>query len=166
MRDPLDYSVLTPDHAAAWRALRLEGARAFPLGFLVTAEEAERLTVARCAEILGFGGLRGVHGGDGLLGFCGYRPQRLDRTRHRAEIGPFYVTPTAQGTGAADTLIAGVIAEARQDGVSRLELYVDAENSRAIAFYARHGFTHMATLHDHTRIDGVPRDDHVMVRSL
>ncbi|MEL6889628.1 MAG: GNAT family N-acetyltransferase, partial [Pseudomonadota bacterium] len=156
------YKTLTQDDAEAWRTLRIEGARDFPLGFLVTFEEAQAATVERCADILGFGALRGVFADDTLVGFCGYRPQQPMRTRHRAEIGPFFVTRAFQGTGAAQALMDGVVAEARASGLERLELYVDGENVRAEAFYARQGFERMATLYDTVRIDGVPRHDHFM----
>ncbi|MEL7262352.1 MAG: GNAT family N-acetyltransferase [Pseudomonadota bacterium] len=160
------YTTLTPAHAEAWRALRLEGARDFPLGFLVSAREAEALTVERCAEILKFGALRGVLDAGRLIGFCGYRPQRFERTRHRAEIGPFFVTAAAHGTGAAQVLMDGILAEARADDVARMELTVDAENARAIAFYTRNGFQRIATLEDNVRLDGVSRTDLWMVLRL
>ena len=160
------YTILTPEHARDWRALRLEGARDFPLGFLVTVEETEADSVERCADILRFGALRGVFADDMLVGFCGYRPQRLTRTRHRGEIGPFFVTRAFQGTGAAQALMDGVVAEARAGGLERLELYVDSENARALAFYARQGFARVATFHDSVRIDGTPRHDHFMTLAL
>ena len=160
------YKTLTEDDAEAWRALRIEGARDFPLGFLVTLEETERNSVERCAEILRFGALRGVFAADTLVGFCGYRPQRLSRARHRGEIGPFFVTAAFQGTGAAQALMDGVLREARDGGLERIELYVDSENARALAFYARQGFARVATFHDTVRIDGVPRHDHFMTLAL
>ena len=69
MAHTFTYTTLTPAHAEAWRALRLEGARDFPLGFLVSAREAEALTGERCAEILKFGALRGVLDAGRLNGF-------------------------------------------------------------------------------------------------
>lgn len=153
------YSPLRPEDAAAWRSLRIEGARDFPLGFLLDADEAAAASVEHCAKIIAHGNLRGVYDAETLIGFCGYRPQSLARTRHRAEVGPFFVTATYQGRGAADVLMRGVIAEARENRLSRLELYVDTENARAIGFYARLGFTQIAMIPDGVRIDGSRRDD-------
>ncbi len=99
--------------------------------------------------------------GDDLVGFCGYRPQRLERIRHRAEIGPFFVVPDWHGRGAAHAFMQGVIAEARFERVAQIELDVDTENARAIAFYERHGFVWVATHLDTVRIDGISKDDHV-----
>ena len=160
------YTILTPEHARDWRALRLEGARDFPLGFLVTVEETEADSVERCADILRFGALRGVFADDMLVGFCGYSPQRLTRTRHRVEIGPFFFSLAFLVTGAALARLDGVVAESRAGGLERLELYVDSENARALAFYARQGFARVATFHDSVRIDGTPRHDHFMTLAL
>ena len=55
--------------------------------------------------------------------------------------------------------MAAVIAQARQDGLAQLELYVDTENLRAISFYEGQGFTRAATLKDTVQIDGQSRDD-------
>ena len=115
---------------------------------------------ARIRTILDFGNNRGVFDGDMLVGFCGYRREILERMRHRAEIGPFFVSSSYQGSGAADVLMEGVVGEARQNGVEQLELFVDTKNRRAIRFYERHGFRLMATHLDVVRINGKPRDDY------
>jgi len=154
------YRALGSDDAAQWRALRVEGARDFPMGFLVTVEETEADDTGRCADILSYGTVRGVFDGDRMLGFCGYRPERLERTRHRATLGPFFVTASAHGSGAARAMMEGVVAEATEAGLVQLELFVDTENTRAIAFYERHGFKHVATHPGGVRIDGLPRDDY------
>lgn len=155
----LTYQPLSPEDAAAWRMLRIEGTRDFPLGFLISEEDAKAASVAHCRDIIARGALRGVYDGGTLVGFCGYRPQTLARTRHRAEIGPFYVTQPYHGSGAASVMMQGVIAEAAANGVSRLELYVDTANPRAIAFYEGLGFVRVATIADGVRIDGQSRDD-------
>lgn len=153
------YRTLSSDDASAWRALRIEGARGYPLGFLLTEEETEAQGLKACARILRFGNTRGVFAGGKLIGFCGYRRESLERTKHRAEIGPFFVTEPHQGGGAAAALMKGVIDEAKADGVSQLELFVDTENHRAIAFYEKAGFERVGFHPDGVRIDGVSRDD-------
>ncbi len=154
------YRTLTPEDASQWQALRLEGARDFPMGFLVTVAETAAASAARCQTILAAGNTRGVFDGDALIGFCGYRPQQLERIRHRAEIGPFFVSAPYQGSGAATVLMRGIIDEAKDAGLAQLELFVDTENHRAISFYERRGFTRIATHYDGVRIDGQSRDDH------
>ena len=158
--DSFTYHTISPSHAPDWRALRLEGVRDFPLGFLVTEEETAAAGVDRCREILNAGTMRGVYRDTKLVGFCGYRPQCLMQTKHRAEIGPFFVSKSHHGTGAANVLMRGVIEEARGNGIEQLELFVDTENYRAIKFYERFGFERVATHFDGVRIMGQSRDDH------
>lgn len=152
--------ILVPEHAEVWQALWIEGVRNFPLGFLMTLDEAAAASPNRCREILGGRSVRGVFEGEKLVGFCGYRRQQMARVRHRGDIGPFFVTQSHQGSGAAKVLMDGVIKEAKDSGVAQLELFVDTENHRATAFYKRQGFELVATHFDSVRIDGQSRNDY------
>jgi len=154
------YTKLTSEHADTWQMLRLEEARDFPMGFLVTEAETIATSVESCREILDFGTLRGVFDDAKLVGFCGFRRERHERTLYSAEIGPFFVTKDYQGAGAAQVLMQGIVKEARDSGIEQLELFVDTENDRAIAFYERQGFEWVATHPDGVLIEGEPRDDH------
>ena len=158
--DNFSYGAVPSDLASDWRELRIEGARDFPMGFLLTLEETAAADMKSCDVILSRGNVRGVYDAKTLVGFCGYRPQHLKRTRHRGEIGPFFVTRRYQGSGAAAVMMAGVIEEARANGLAQLELFVDTENSRAIAFYERFGFERIAIHSDGVRIEGRSRDDY------
>ncbi len=160
------YQNLGPEHAEDWQALRIEGVRDYPMGFLTTVEETASPGPDRLKEILNHGTIRGVFNGETLIGFCGYRPQKLERTRHRAEIGPFFVSGKYHGSGAAHTLMQGLIEEARGAGIEQLELFVDTENHRAIRFYEAHGFKNVATHPDGVRINGTSRDDHFYILRL
>lgn len=160
------YQPLSSAQAEAWQELRLEGTHDFPLGFLTTLEEAAAASHEMCCAILDGEGLRGVFEEQKLVGFCGYRPGKLSRIEHRGTIGPFFVTRACQGKGAARVLMQGVINEARESGLAQLELYVDTENHRAIAFYEKSGFKRVATHPDSLRIDGQSRDDHFYVLRL
>lgn len=59
--------------------------------------------------------------------------------RQGAEIGQLFVARPHRGAGCGATLIA-----AAQRAIPRLELWCFLANSRARAFYARHGFTEVA----------------------
>ncbi|ETX12912.1 hypothetical protein OCH239_15350 [Roseivivax halodurans JCM 10272] len=152
------YRTLKGDDHQSWAALRQEGARDFPLGFLFTAEEAATMTSDEARSILNKGHTRGVFDASYMIGYCGLQIETLQQTRHRAEIGPFYVTSAYQGCGAARVLLDGVIREARMRDVEQLELYVDVGNTRALAFYKRFGFERVSVHPDGFRIDGKPRD--------
>ena len=154
------YGTVSSDHASDWRDLRLEGVRDFPLGFLVTLEEMAAADMDRCSDILKRGSVRGVFSHGKLIGFCGFRPQLLQQTKHRGEIGPFFVSRKFHGSGAATTMMSGLINEAKATELEQLELFVDTENHRAIAFYERFGFERIATHKDGVRIEGDSRDDY------
>lgn len=134
------YHKLGAAHGDAWLRLFVAGTRDFPLGFLMTAAEAAALTPERAQDICASGGLRGLFHDEQLIGFCGFRRFQPARIRHRAEIGPFFITAAHHGAGAAQSLMAGVVAEAQAEGVRQLELTVSPLNLRAIRFYERQGF--------------------------
>ena len=157
------YRTLASGDGASWTALRSEGARYFPLGFLITAEEADTMSAEQAHSILDSGTTRGVFDASSLVGYCGFRRETLRQTRHRAEIGPFYVTSAHQGRGAARVLMDGVVSEARAKGIEQLELFVDVGNTRALSFYERHGFEPIAVYPDGVRIGGEPRDAHFCI---
>ncbi|SFE89798.1 Acetyltransferase (GNAT) family protein [Roseivivax sediminis] len=116
------------------------------------------MTSDEARSILNNGNTRGVFDASSMIGYCGLQMETLKQTRHRAEIGPFYVTSTYQGRGAARVLMDGVIGEARTRGIEQLELFVEVGNTRALAFYERFGFERISVHPDGFRIGGKPRD--------
>jgi ribosomal protein S18 acetylase RimI-like enzyme len=84
-------------------------------------------------------------GGDGSK-LCGLmrvvlkEPQSLEKPP-RAMLISVYVAPEHRGLGLADKLLEEACAVAAEDlGAESIELGVHEENSRALAFYRRHGF--------------------------
>ncbi len=150
---------LTPDHAAQWQAMRIASIRDFPLGFLVTEDEAAAVPLDQLADRFLLGNDWGIFVGTTLIGFCNCRRQTLIRTKHRAEIGPFFISAPYHGTGAATQLMTTTIDRVRADGIEQLELYVDSTNTRAIRFYERMGFTCAAILPNMVKINGQSHDD-------
>ncbi|TDX76212.1 acetyltransferase (GNAT) family protein [Neorhizobium sp. R1-B] len=71
----------------------------------------------------------------------GVKFQRPSRFSHRATVIGVYVRKEQRGTGMARQLLDHVIQHASDHRVQQLELTVNAENSAAIRFYQRHGFT-------------------------
>ncbi|HEY7797652.1 MAG TPA: GNAT family N-acetyltransferase [Hyphomonadaceae bacterium] len=105
---------------------------------------------------------------DGVVaGF--YRITRYEgRASHVAELGTFAVHPDWQGRGLAREMIAEAVATLKAAGVIRLQLLVEPENGRAIAFYARMGF-HQESIQRRAyrrSSEATEIDDIVMVRFL
>lgn len=70
-----------------------------------------------------------------------YRASRYKgRARHMAYLGTLAVTPEARGTGLAQSMIETVIARLHSEGVVRVELMLEADNSCAWRFYSKLGF--------------------------
>lgn len=101
-----------------------------------------------------------------ILGFASLHLRSLDRIRHRADIGPFYIHARHHGTGAADVLMAALASRAKVAGVDWLDLWVAEGNGRAKSFYTRHGFVEVGRREDAVRIDGTSETDLMMTRHL
>lgn len=75
-----------------------------------------------------------------------YKVQRhIGRAAHVAYLGTFAVAPEAKGRGVAWSMMTDAINRLRNAGIIRVELTVEADNPRAIAFYERVGFTFEGT---------------------
>jgi putative acetyltransferase len=69
----------------------------------------------------------------------------MTRDGERAEVAwmkRLYLSPTLQGSGAAQQLLAWAVERAEYLGCSRIELWSDVEFKRAHRFYTKHGFVH------------------------
>jgi GNAT superfamily N-acetyltransferase len=79
-------------------------------------------------------------------GLCGYAQLQLESAApevvaaHPAELVRLYVDPSWFGQGLGGALLEAVVATAVREGADMLWLIVYYRNSRAKAFYAKHGF--------------------------
>lgn len=163
-----DLSVrrLTGVDAADWRALRLEALSTYPEAFLTTYDEAVAVPLETVAERLESGQSFGVFTGSALVGIGSLIPQTRIQTKHRADLGAFFVQPGAQGSGAAAALINGIADAAKVQGIGQLELFVASSNARAIAFYTRTGFREVGRIPNATLSDGRAETDLIMIRTI
>jgi len=70
------------------------------------------------------------------------------RSHHVACIACLAVNPGMQGRGVARAMMLDAMDHLRAEGVKRVELYVESDNSRAIHLYTRLGFEVEGTLRD------------------
>ncbi len=78
-------------------------------------------------------------GGSEVIGFCSV--QRLVSTAEGGEVGlleDLIVDEAHRGAGVGSQLLQRAEAWAREQGLSRLQLLADAENTAALDFYRRH----------------------------
>jgi putative acetyltransferase len=102
--------------------------------------------------------------GGRVVGEAGVRRLKPSMTRH---VGVFHlgVHPEAQRRGHGRALVRACVAWCEGAGITRLELYVRADNDRARALYASEGFTHEGTRARFIRLpDGREVDDLIYVR--
>jgi ribosomal protein S18 acetylase RimI-like enzyme len=105
---------------------------------------------------------------DGVVrGF--YRENRQKgRSRHVVTLETLAIAPLEKGSGFAAAMIEDAIALMRADGVLRVELMVEADNARGIAFYRKLGFEQEGRLRAAYKRANQPDylDDIVMARLL
>ena len=68
--------------------------------------------------------------------------RHLGRAAHVAYLGTLAVAPQAKGSGLARRMMQDALDRLAASGIRRVELSVEADNPRAIAFYQRFGFVH------------------------
>lgn len=139
---PVTFRRLSPDDAAVYRVLRLEGLRDSPRAFLSTVEEESalpldayrvRLSTADNATI-------GAFSANALVGIGTIVRETRTRNRHKGDIVGMYVTPSARGAGVARGIMERLIAHARSLGLRSIRLDVESENTTARRLYERSAF--------------------------
>jgi ribosomal protein S18 acetylase RimI-like enzyme len=86
-----------------------------------------------------------------------YRVNRQEgRARHVVTLQTLAIDPAEKGTGFAVAMIEEALALLRADGVSRVELMVEADNPRGIAFYRKLGFEEEGRLRSAYKRAGEP----------
>lgn len=124
----------TVDQVDAWRSLRRDGILRFPEAFMLTLAEHDASNRTEDIARLNCGGRFMAWEERIPVGMIALNPYSLPSMRHRAGIGPLYVTPDFQGTGVARHLLESVLSYARNAGHWQLELTVNEANTRACGF--------------------------------
>ncbi len=137
---------ITPDQYALHRRIRLAALLDAPTAFSTTYADA----VARTGESWREMTIRCSGGTDGSTFFAyddsgeavgmvgGFRDNNDPDADHLVAM---WVAPIARGSGAADALVAAVLAWARAIPAKRVITAVTAGNDRALRLYERMGFT-------------------------
>lgn len=155
---------LTADDYEALRDIRLEALRLHPEAFAADpAQEAampKAEWLARLASAVSFGGFA-----DGALaGIAVFSRPSRPKLAHTGDLGAMYLRQSARGSGLADRLIEALLAHAAQE-VEQIKLTVNADNTRAVKFYERHGFRTIGRIPNSIRVDGRSYDELLMLRT-
>ncbi len=157
---------LTADDLEAYRSLWLQGLSADPSAFLLTAAEAVATPDSALVAKLSAGEVIGAFEGAAIVGFVELRRGGPAQMRHMADVGPLYVHPSVRRRGLARALLDAAVDAALQMGVLQLELCVDNQNFGAQALYQACGFEQIGLRPRSVIVDGVARDDVLMLRQL
>jgi ribosomal protein S18 acetylase RimI-like enzyme len=90
--------------------------------------------------------------GNLVLGWCDIIPGWAHAIQHRGTVG-MGVLSQNRFRGIGSRLLGACLEKAKQSGISRVELEVRADNTRAIRLYERFGFIREANLKHALRID-------------
>ncbi|MDQ1682122.1 MAG: hypothetical protein QOC60_1765 [Frankiaceae bacterium] len=144
---------LSPDEWEMARAVRVAALTDAPSAFGSTVARELSLSEEQWrARLAGSAWFTGLRGADAVALACGVPADAADE-RH---LTGMWVALSERGTGLAGVLVSHVIDWARADGARRLQLWVVAENARAIGLYDKHGFTFTG------RTQPLPRDPQVL----
>ena len=135
---------LGPEDAAAYRALRLRGLKAFPDAFTSSYEEDLAKPLAATEARLAPDGADSVYGAfarSTLAGVAGLSREPRAKNRHKAVVFGMYVAPEHTRLGIGAALLRYVIERARQQrGLEQLVLTVTETNVAARTLYEKAGF--------------------------
>jgi RimJ/RimL family protein N-acetyltransferase len=92
-----------------------------------------------------------------VIGWCDIVRHGRPTHSHRGTLG-MGILPAHRSRGVGRLLIEATLAKARENGLTRVELSVHADNARAIALYERVGFVAEGAVRDAICIDGEYRD--------
>lgn len=90
---------------------------------------------------------------DEVVGWCDVSRHERPVFAHRGALG-MGIVPDYRGRGLGRQLIETTLAEARRQGIVRVELTAYADNARAIALYLKVGFVQEGVERDAACIDG------------
>lgn len=154
--------LLGSNELETFRTIRLEALRCAPAAYASTVASWETLSDEEWRRRMTENSVFVAFHADEPIGMMGLKRERSVKRVHRASLVMVYLRESARGTGMAAQLLEKVIDHARAQGIRQLELVVNAENTRAILFYRRQGFTEMGRI-PAALIDGTREIDEVLM---
>lgn len=168
----LQITLLTAQHAPAYKTLRDEALRCAPEAF--TSDYASAVLqpaasyVPRLSTPTSEGFFLGAFDASGrLVGSIGCQREARLQQRHLASVVAMMVAPQVQRQGVGRQLLRACVAQAEQiDGLAQLILTVTASNTHTVRLYESLGFTPYGLLPQAIMVAGVGYDKLHMVRRL
>jgi RimJ/RimL family protein N-acetyltransferase len=152
----MDIRRLTPDDAAAYRALRIRALWEYPEAFTSSHEEEEARPVEESARRLASPHhmFWGLFDGEHLGGMVGLEREPRVKNHHKATVIGMYIAMEHSGVGMGRKLFDVVLAEARREGIELLVLTVTDGNGAATHLYESLGFRSFGVEPRAIKVDG------------
>jgi RimJ/RimL family protein N-acetyltransferase len=160
-----EIRLLTPDDAALYRDIRLEGLRRDPDAFSSTFEHESAMPLVWFAERIVDGNVLGAFIRGELVGVAGCWPQEGEKESHKATLWGMYVRASARGAGLGRRLIEAVVKHVSGE-IEQLQLGVAAGNAAAHRLYMKAGFSEYGREMKALKDRGRYIDEILMVRFL
>lgn len=154
---------LTADDLAAYRALHRFALKQAPEAFAETSAQDAARTDTKVAADLARGETWGAFVEGRLVGKLVIDSPPWEAFQHTRWLHGVYVHPDARGAGAAEALVKGALASAKEAGAFIAVLWVSEKNAAARRFYERFGFREVGRIAKGIAVDGAYVDD-VMMR--
>lgn len=134
-----DVGLLGPEHAKAFRGVRLEALERHPCAFAAAHYDESGHSAADVAERLAHQAVFGAFVDGGLVGVAGFATPGLARKKHKGVLWGVYVRAAVRGQGLGRALVGRVIEHARER-VVQLHAAVVTGNPVARGLYRDLGF--------------------------
>jgi len=99
--------------------------------------------------------------GEKVAGWCDVVRKPVPSLAHSGVLG-MGVLPAHRGKGIGRALMAAALNTARDRGITRVELTVRTDNTRARKLYESFGFTVEGLCHSYMKVDGLSIDSYLM----
>ena len=162
---PIELRRLSPEDAALFREIRLEGLRRDPDAFGSTVEVESAQPLSIFAERLDRSTVFGAFCGPELVGVAGFVVQPGPKHAHKGLLWGMYVRPGARQTGIGRKLVETIIEHARSR-VELIQLSVVSDNHAARRLYASLGFEEYGLDRRGAKYRGEYHDDVLMAKML
>jgi ribosomal protein S18 acetylase RimI-like enzyme len=156
---------LTPEDAALYRDIRLEGLRVNPEAFGNTFEAESMRPMTLFEERLRDSEILGAFDGSAIVGIAGLLVGKGPKETHKGLLVGMYVRPDARNRSVGRRLVEAVIDIARKR-VELLHLTVVSDNESARRLYARLGFLEYGIEKKALKQDGRYYDEVLMAKDL
>ncbi|KZL20880.1 Mycothiol acetyltransferase [Pseudovibrio axinellae] len=154
------------DDLVFFKNIRLEALRSEPDAFCATLKDWQDLSDQQWLQYIERSTMLIAFEQGNPVGMMALFRETDTKRRHRASIKMVYLNKSQRGNGTASAMLNCLIDLARQQGVTHLDLKVNAANTSAVRFYQREKFEQVDYIAASMISNGEVIDDMLMSRHI